>query len=106
MMDLDRFKAYNDRRGHPAGDELLAAVSRAIEASIRQVDRAYRYGGDEFALILPHCRRAVAQEVALRVPGAIAALPGDTQGPPVASSTRVACLPDDGPGKDPPVQVP
>ena len=57
MMDLDRFKGYNDRNGHPAGDELLAAVSRAIESCIRQGDRAYRYGGDEFAVILPDCGR-------------------------------------------------
>ena len=56
MMDLDRFKGYNDRNGHPAGDELLVAVSRAIESCIRQGDRAYRYGGDEFAVILPDCR--------------------------------------------------
>src|SRR5258706_1739991 len=105
MMDLDRFKAYNDRRGHPAGDELLAAVSRAIEASIRQVDRAYRYGGDEFAVMLPDCGRAVADEVALRVRGAIAAIPDDTEGPRVAISTGVACFPEDALEKDLLVEV-
>src|SRR4029078_4750068 len=45
MMDLDRFKGYNDRRGHPAGDDLLVAVSRAIESCIRGGDRGGRYGG-------------------------------------------------------------
>ena len=105
MMDLDRFKAYNDRRGHPAGDELLVAVSRAIESSIRQVDRAYRYGGDEFAVILPDCRRSVAEEVALRVRGAIAAIPDDSEGPRVAISVGVACYPEDAVEKDSLVEV-
>jgi len=105
MMDLDRFKSYNDRRGHPAGDELLAAVSRAIEASIRQVDRAYRYGGDEFAVILPDCPRAVADEVALRIRGAVAAIPDNSEGPRVAISVGVACYPEDAEEKDSLVEV-
>jgi len=105
MMDLDRFKSYNDRRGHPAGDELLATASRAIEASIRQVDRAYRYGGDEFAVILPDCGRTVAEEVALRIRGAIAAIPDDSEGPRVAISIGVACFPEDALQKDALVEV-
>ena len=53
MMDLDAFKAFNDTRGHPAGDALLAEIARAMSAALRDGDRLYRYGGDEFAAILP-----------------------------------------------------
>ena len=52
MMDLDSFKAYNDRHGHPAGDSLLHRAATAIYGAARSEDRVYRYGGDEFALIL------------------------------------------------------
>ena len=53
MMDLDNFKAYNDRLGHPAGDALLHAIGAAIYGSARGEDRVFRYGGDEFAVLLP-----------------------------------------------------
>ena len=99
MMDLDRFKGYNDRNGHPAGDELLVAVSRAIESCIRQGDRAYRYGGDEFAVILPDCPRQPAEEVARRIRASIEAIPDDS-GPHVTISIGVACHPDDATEKD------
>ena len=100
MMDLDRFKGYNDRRGHPSGDVLLAAVSRAIEQCIRQGDRAYRYGGDEFAVILPDCGRPAAEEVARRVRAAIEALPDDSGGPHVTISVGIACHPEDATDKE------
>ena len=67
MMDLDSFKSFNDTYGHPAGDTLLQAVAGAIVSATRQNDRAYRYGGDEFAVILFGARRAQAVEVAGRV---------------------------------------
>ncbi|HLX34578.1 MAG TPA: EAL domain-containing protein [Candidatus Limnocylindrales bacterium] len=100
MMDLDRFKGFNDRNGHPAGDDLLVAVSRAIEASTRQGDRAYRYGGDEFAVILPDCGRVDAEEVAARIKSSITAIPDDSGGPHVSISVGVACYPDDARDKD------
>ncbi|HXG26766.1 MAG TPA: EAL domain-containing protein [Candidatus Binatia bacterium] len=99
MMDLDRFKGYNDRNGHPAGDELLVAVSRAIEGCIRQGDRAYRYGGDEFGVILPDCGRQAAEEVARRIQQAVDAIPDDT-GPHVSVSIGIACHPEDGTDKE------
>jgi diguanylate cyclase (GGDEF)-like protein/excisionase family DNA binding protein len=99
MMDLDRFKGYNDRNGHPAGDLLLSAVSRAIESCIRQGDRAYRYGGDEFAVILPECGRQAAEEVARRIRAAIEAIPDDS-GPHVTISIGVACHPEDATDKE------
>ena len=100
MMDLDRFKGYNDRNGHPAGDELLVAVSRAIESCIRQGDRAYRYGGDEFAVILPDCPRAPAEEVSRRIRAAVEAIPDESGVPHVTISVGIACHPDDATDKD------
>jgi diguanylate cyclase (GGDEF)-like protein len=71
MMDLDSFKVFNDTYGHPAGDTLLQAVAGAIVSATRQNDRAYRYGGDEFALLLFGASRAHADEVANRVRAAV-----------------------------------
>jgi len=50
LLDIDRFKQYNDRHGHPAGDRLLAEVGRCIRSQVRSTDRPYRYGGDEFLI--------------------------------------------------------
>ncbi len=53
LCDVDHFKAYNDRFGHPAGDEALCTVARTIVAQCRGADSAYRYGGEEFLMLLP-----------------------------------------------------
>jgi diguanylate cyclase (GGDEF)-like protein len=53
MMDLDGLKAINDSAGHLRGDEVLRAIGSVIQGSIRTVDSAYRYGGDEFVVLLP-----------------------------------------------------
>jgi diguanylate cyclase (GGDEF)-like protein len=73
MMDLDSFKGFNDTYGHPAGDTLLRTVAQAIVSATRQRDTAYRYGGDEFALLLPGASRVHAEEVAGRVRAAVSA---------------------------------
>lgn len=52
LIDLDRFKAVNDLRGHPAGDQVLVEVARRMRETVRQSDLVYRLGGDEFAIIL------------------------------------------------------
>ncbi|MGH2446143.1 MAG: diguanylate cyclase, partial [Candidatus Limnocylindria bacterium] len=94
MMDLDSFKGYNDRHGHPAGDALLHGVATTIYGSARSDDRVYRYGGDEFALILPGATVAQACRVGDRVRRAVAALTADDPSP-VTITVGVAGLPAD-----------
>ncbi|MFW6056254.1 MAG: diguanylate cyclase [Chloroflexota bacterium] len=67
MMDLDSFKAYNDMYGHPSGDKLLKLVASLVSTSIRESDQGFRYGGDEFAVLLPHTGAEEAFVVAERV---------------------------------------
>jgi diguanylate cyclase (GGDEF)-like protein/putative nucleotidyltransferase with HDIG domain len=67
MLDLDTFKAVNDRRGHLEGDKVLAAVARLIEARSRQSSVAARYGGDEFAILMPETEADQAELLAERL---------------------------------------
>jgi diguanylate cyclase (GGDEF)-like protein/PAS domain S-box-containing protein len=67
MLDIDRFKAYNDRFGHPAGDELLREAAHAWRLAIRQSDFIARYGGEEFAVLLPDCPLSDASVVIQRL---------------------------------------
>ncbi len=99
MLDLDAFKAYNDTHGHPAGDALLVRIANAMRDAIRNDDRVYRYGGDEFAILLPETDGAGAREVAERVRTAVAPLTA-TAGPIVTVSAGISLHPDDGEEKD------
>jgi diguanylate cyclase (GGDEF)-like protein/putative nucleotidyltransferase with HDIG domain len=67
MIDLDNFKTYNDAHGHPAGDILLSQIGKIIKNSVRNADQAFRYGGDEFVVILPRTASDDANIVAERV---------------------------------------
>lgn len=72
LLDLDKFKEYNDRYGHVAGDAVLRSVGQAINKSIREgVDTGYRYGGDEFAVILIDSDLAIAEDIGKRIRQAI-----------------------------------
>jgi diguanylate cyclase (GGDEF)-like protein len=99
MLDLDAFKAYNDTHGHPEGDALLARAAVAMTESIRAEDRVYRYGGDEFAIILPGVSATEAREVGERIRTSVARLT-DTFGPLVTVSVGVATFPKDAWTKD------
>ncbi|MGE5640421.1 MAG: diguanylate cyclase [Clostridia bacterium] len=67
MIDIDRFKAINDQHGHPAGDEVIRAVAAMIRDNLRAHDVPGRYGGDEFAVLLPGASEATAQAIAGRL---------------------------------------
>jgi len=68
LMDIDHFKRVNDTYGHPAGDAVIRAVARAIKASVRESDPVFRWGGEEFLLLLPmsNLEQAMARLEALR----------------------------------------
>ena len=71
MVDLDRFKAFNDDHGHQAGDELLAAAATAWRPALRMTDTLARYGGEEFAVLLPHSDEEGALAVIQRLLDAV-----------------------------------
>jgi diguanylate cyclase (GGDEF)-like protein/putative nucleotidyltransferase with HDIG domain len=95
ILDLDNFKAYNDTYGHLSGDALLRDIGARIKASIRTADSAFRYGGDEFAIVLPQTDIEAATQVAERVGRRIAANTnsGDIG---ITASIGIAVWPHDG----------
>jgi diguanylate cyclase (GGDEF)-like protein len=67
IFDLDRFKRINDAYGHPAGDRALQSVVATMRTGIRKHDVLGRYGGEEFALLMPNTAKAMAHQVAERI---------------------------------------
>lgn len=67
MLDVDKFKSYNDMFGHPAGDEALKLVSNILKENLRGADVAARYGGEEFAVLLPQTSVDEAGQIAERI---------------------------------------
>lgn len=67
MADIDHFKKFNDTHGHQAGDAVLRGVAQAMEKGRREVDRVYRYGGEEFSVILPETSLSEARDVAEKI---------------------------------------
>ncbi len=74
LVDVDHFKAYNDRYGHPAGDEVLRVLAATLRASVREGDLVYRYGGEEFVLLFPAQGLGTATVAAERARVAVEAL--------------------------------
>ncbi len=104
LLDLDKFKAVNDRLGHQAGDALLCEVAGRLKAAIREVDIAARIGGDEFALIVMPGRDALkdgASKLATRLVDVVSA-PYEIEGQNVSigCSIGVAMAPDHGERSD------
>lgn len=100
MIDADHFKAFNDRHGHPIGDEALRRLARVIDASIRRPgDMAARYGGEEFAVVLPETDAQGALNLAQQIRSAMAALApfnGDRQPITVSIGASTASPPGEG----------
>ena len=74
MLDIDHFKKINDAHGHPAGDAVLQAVAKCLNACVRPKDTVARYGGEEFAVVLPDCQVSFGKVVAERIREMIEAL--------------------------------
>jgi len=74
MADLDRFKPFNDTFGHQAGDDALRAVAQAMKSALRDQDHVYRYGGEEFCVLLDTDNLRVANQVVGRLQNAVRAL--------------------------------
>ena len=91
MLDLDDFREINNTSGHQAGDEALRRIAAALVRAGRESDLLFRYGGDEFAFLLPGSDPAGAWQVAERAQSAVKGLGG-----PVTASIGVATYPADG----------
>jgi diguanylate cyclase (GGDEF)-like protein len=101
IFDLDSFKDYNDLWGHPAGDVRLKATAELIRANLRKHDIPARYGGDEFAIILPNAESNGAMHFASRILEAARVSTNETpmEGkgvPGYTLSIGVATFPQDG----------
>lgn len=89
FLDLDRFKAVNDRHGHATGDAVLVEVARRVEGAVRQTDLVFRWGGEEFVVVLPHTEPDEVLAVAERVRTAVAAPPLSVGATAVSLTTSV-----------------
>ncbi|HKK02253.1 MAG TPA: diguanylate cyclase [Desulfuromonadales bacterium] len=93
MLDIDHFKQINDTYGHQAGDRALEEVAKLLRQHLRQYDIAARFGGDEFALVLPHTKLPQALDVAERLRAAVETL-SFPDGLRMTASLGAACFPE------------
>jgi len=100
MLDLDHFKVLNDTYGHLVGDQVLKEIALTLTTMLREYDLAGRFGGEEFALLLPHTRSTDAFRIAERVRAAVAGLriiaPGATGGERVGVTVSIGVAALDG----------
>jgi diguanylate cyclase (GGDEF)-like protein len=104
MLDVDNFKKFNDTHGHPNGDRALIAIGKIMGETLRNVDFAFRYGGEEFVILLPDTAQMPALLVAERLRenierDVVKSLEGIT-GQPVTVSVGVASFPENGDRKE------
>jgi diguanylate cyclase (GGDEF)-like protein len=96
VLDLDRFKNYNDTYGHLAGNDALQRVAAVIREAVRAVDFPARYGGEEFAVVLPQTDMSSIKYVAERIRASVEGLPAPRDGAVVTISVGGALFPVDG----------
>jgi len=96
MVDIDRFKRYNDTYGHLAGDQLLSRIPTLFKEATRNIDYVARYGGEEFLVILHEVGADGALQVAERIRARVAAEMFPPAGQPVTVSIGVATFPEHG----------
>ena len=99
MIDLDGFKAVNDRHGHATGDAVLAGAAERLRSRLRTSDLLARLGGDEFAALLPAAGRDEAEHVAQIAVEVVRELSPE-HGPPVTASVGAAVVADPEPTAD------
>lgn len=100
IIDVDHFKAINDRFGHAAGDVVLREVALRIEAACRRSDFVGRIGGEEFAVLLPNTRIDEARHLAERIRGSVGHAPLNWDDYPVALTLSLGVAEGDGPLRD------
>lgn len=91
MVDVDNFKIFNDRYGHIAGDRVLVAVAEALREYLRPTDLIARFGGDEFAVLLPDLQLKQARQAAERIRQQVGALSPASLSTAITVSIGVAC---------------
>jgi len=100
MIDIDHFKQYNDKNGHPAGDVVLKGIARLLKDNIRNIDLAARYGGEEFSLILIETDKPSAKIVSEKIRKLVEdygfAYESSQPDGKLTISTGVATFPEDG----------
>jgi diguanylate cyclase (GGDEF)-like protein len=97
LLDLDGFKAVNERFGHLEGDRLLAEIGAALRDEVRAEDSVFRQGGDEFAVIVPETDAEEAEEVAGRLRARVSQRGfGSDEARPVSAASGFAMFPADG----------
>jgi len=104
MVDIDRFKNFNDTYGHAAGDQALRVVAGRIQHEVRRSDLVARYGGEEMVLVMPETTLQAARKrletIREKVAGEGIEVPKRDEGVRVTVSAGVACWPDDGENSD------